>query len=78
MTVRQPADDDELRKAMIAIVTGRSKSIAEVIEEITGEAPTEEQVEAVRNRLHMAQEDGVQLDIAEIIESLNTMADEWA
>ena len=78
MTVRQPADDDEFRKAMIAIVTGRSKSIAEVIEEITGEVPTEEQVEAVRNRLHMAQEDGVQLDIAEIIGSLNTMADEWA
>jgi predicted amidohydrolase len=35
-------------------------------------------VEAVRNRLHMAKEDGVQLDIAEIMASLNTMADEWA
>ena len=78
MTVRQPADDDEFQKAMIAIVTGLAKSIGEVIEQITGEAPTDEQVEAVRNRLHMAKEDGVQLDIAEIMASLNTMADEWA
>ena len=78
MTVRQPADDDEFQKAMIAIVTGLGKSIGAVIEQITGEAPTDEQVEAVRNRLHMAKEDGVQLDIAEIMASLNTMADEWA
>lgn len=78
MTVRQPADDDEFRKAMLAIYTGRSKSIAEVIEEITGEVPSEEKVEAVRNRLHMAQEDGEQLDIAEVIKSLDEMADEWA
>ena len=78
MTVRQPADDDEFQKAMIAIVTGLGKSIGEVIEQITGDAPTDEQVEAVRNRLHMAKEDGVQLDIAEIMASLNTMADEWA
>ncbi len=78
MTVRQPADDDEFRKAMLAIYTGRSKSIAEVIEEITGEVPSEEKVEAVRNRLYMAQEDGEQLDIAEVIKSLDEMADEWA
>ena len=60
------------------IYTGRSKSIAEVIEEITGEVPSEEKVEAVRNRLYMAQEDGEQLDIAEVIKSLDEMADEWA
>ena len=78
MTVRQPADDDEFRKAMLAIYTGRSKSIAEVIEEITGEVPSEEKGEAVRNRLYMAQEDGEQLDIAEVIKSLDEMADEWA
>ena len=54
------------------------KSIAEVIEQLSGEVPTEEMVEAVTNRLKMAQESGEAVDIAEIVSSMNAMAAEWA
>ena len=50
MTVRGPKDDEERFKALLAILNGRGRSIAEVIEELTGEAPSEETVEAVKNR----------------------------
>ena len=67
MTARSPKDDEEHIKALVAIMNGRGKSIAEVIEQLSGEVPTEEMVEAVTNRLKMAQENGEAVDIAEIV-----------
>ena len=78
MSARRPKDDEEFFKALMAIEDGRGKSIAEVIEEITGTPASEETVEAVRNRLQLAQENGESVDIAAIVESLNSLMSEWA
>ena len=78
MTARSPKDNEEHIKALVAIMNGRGKSIAEVIEQLSGEVPTEEMVEAVTNRLKMAQENGESVDITEIVSSMNSMADQWA
>ena len=78
MTARGPKDDEERFKAFMAILNGRGRSIAEVVEELTGKAPSEETVEAVKNRLHMAQESGEQVDIAAVVQSLSDLASRWA
>ena len=77
MSARRPKDEEEFLKALLAIEEGRGKSIAEVIEEISGSAPSDETIEAVRNRLQLAQENGESVDIAAIVESLNTLMSEW-
>ena len=78
MSARGPKDEDEHFKALLAILNGRGRSIADVIEELTGETPSEETVEAVKNRLKMAQENGEDVDIVAIGRSLNELADQWA
>ncbi len=78
MSARGPKDQDEHFKALLAILNGRGRSIADVIEELTGETPSEETVEAVKNRLQMAQESGEDVDIVAIVRSLNELADQWA
>ncbi len=78
MSARGPKDEDEHFKALLAILNGRGRSIADVIEELTGETPSEETVEAVKNRLQMAQESGEDVDIVAIVKSLNELADQWA
>ncbi len=78
MSVRTPKDNEEHIKALLAIMNGRGRSIADVIEELTGEAPSEETVEAVRNRLQMAQESGEDVNIVDIVAAMNSMADQWA
>lgn len=78
MSARGPKDEDEHFKALLAILNGRGRSIADVIEELTGETPSDETVEAVKNRLQMAQESGEDVDIVAIVRSLNELADQWA
>ena len=78
MSARGPKDQDEHFKALLAILNGRGRSIADVIEELTGETPSEETVEAVKNRLQMAQESGEDVDIVALVKSLNEPADQWA
>jgi hypothetical protein len=78
LSARRPKDEEEFFKALLAIENGRGKSIAEVIEEITGGPPSQETIDAVRNRLHLAQENGEPVDIAAIVESLNTLMNKWA
>ena len=78
MTARSPKDDEEHFKALLALLTGRGRSIAEVIEELTGETPSEETVEAVKNRLQMAQESGEQVDIVAVVQSISDLAEQWA
>ena len=77
MSARRPKDEEEFLKALLAIEEGRGKSIAEVIEEISGSAPSDETIEAVRNRLQLAQENGESVDIAAIVESLNSLMSKW-
>ena len=78
MSARGPKDEDEHFKALLAILNGRGRSIAEVIEELTGETPSEETVQAVKNRLQMAQESGEDVDIVAVVRSLNDLAEQWA
>lgn len=78
MTARGPKDEDEHFKALLAVLNGRGRSVADVIEELTGEAPSEETVEAVVNRLQMAQESGEHVDIVAIVHSLSDLAEQWA
>lgn len=78
MTVRGPKDDEERFKALLAILNGKGRSIAEVVEELTGEIPSEETIQAVKNRLQMAQESGEPVDIAGVVQSLNDLATRWA
>ena len=78
MSARGPKDEDEHFKALLAILNGRGRSIADVIEELTGETPSEETVEAVKNRLQMAQESGEDVDIVAVVRSLNDLAEQWS
>lgn len=78
MTARGPKDEDEHFKALLAVLNGRGRSVADVIEELTGEVPSEETVEAVVNRLQMAQESGENVDIVAIVQSLSDLAEQWA
>ena len=78
MTARGPKDDEERFKALLAVLNGRGRSIADVIEELTGETPSEETVEAVKNRLQMAQESGEQVDIIAVVQSISDLAEQWA
>ena len=78
MSARPPKDDEEHWRALMALALGRGRSVAEVIESVTGQPPSEETVEAVRNRLKMARETGEAVDIAEVVESLNALQNERA
>ena len=78
MSARGPKDENEHVRALLAILNGRGRDIADVIEELTGEVPTEETVEAVKNRLQMAQESGENVDIVAIVTALNDLAEQWA
>jgi len=60
------------------VLNGRGRSVADVIEELTGEVPSEETVEAVLNRLQMAQESNENVDIVAIVQSLSDLAEQWA
>ena len=78
MSARGPKDENEHVRALLAILNGRGRDIADVIEELTGKVPTEETVEAVKNRLQMAQESGENVDIVAIVTALNDLAEQWA
>ena len=78
MTARGPKDDEERFKALLALMHGRGRSIADVIEELTGEVPSEDTVEAVKNRLQMAQDSGEHVDILAVVQAMTDLASQWA
>ena len=78
MTARGPKDDEERFKALLAVMQGRGRSIADVIEELTGEVPSEDTVEAVKNRLQMAQDSGEHVDILAVVRAMDDLASQWA
>ena len=78
MTARGPKDDEERFKALLALMQGRGRSIADVIEELTGEVPSEDTAEAVKNRLQMAQDSGEHVDILAVVQAMNDLASQWA
>ena len=78
MTARAPKDEEEHWKALLAVALGRGRSIADVIQHLTEEVPSEETVEAVRNRLEFAQENGEAVDILGVVRAVTAMQDAWS
>jgi len=75
--VRSPRDDEEELKAHIAILRGQSKSLKEVLADLLDEDPSEELVEAVKNRILLAQEQEESIDLNKIVQSIQTMQSCW-
>ena len=78
MSVRAPKDEDEARRARIMVALGQGQSVAEVIEDITGEAPSAELVETVKARLKAAAEDGEAFDLPGFLTGHNAFQEAWA
>lgn len=75
--VRSPRDDEEELKAHIAILRGQSKSLKEVLTEMMDEEPSDDVVQAVENRILLAQERDEAIDLEKIIESIQKMQSCW-
>lgn len=75
--VRSPRDDEEKLKAHIAILRGQSKSLKEVLTEMMDEEPSDDLVQAVENRILLAQEQEEAIDLEKIVESIQKMQSCW-
>mgnify|MGYP001474267980 FL=1 len=75
--VRSPRDDEEELKAHIAILRGQSKSLKEVLTEMMDEEPSDDLVQAVENRILLAQERDEAINLEKIIESIQKMQSCW-
>lgn len=75
--VRSPRDDEEELKAHIAILRGQSKSLKEVLTDMLDEVPSEELVQAVENRLLLAQEQEESIDLNKIVEAIQVLQSCW-
>ena len=75
--MRAPRDDEEELKAHIAILRGQSKSLEEVLTDMLGEIPGNELVEAVENRILLAQQQQESIDLEKIVESIKKMQSCW-
>ena len=75
--VRSPRDDEEKFKAHLAILRGQSKSLKEVLTDMLEEEPSDDLVEAVENRILLAQEQEESIDLGKIVESIQKMQSCW-
>jgi len=75
--VRSPRDDEEELKAHIAILRGQSKSLKEVLTDMLDEEPSDDLVEAVENRILLAQDQEESIDLEKIFESMQKMQSCW-
>jgi len=77
-SVRAPKDEDEEVRARLLAMMGRGQSVAEVIEQITGESPDDEFVRLVTERLRAAVEDGEALDLSAFLTAHASWTEAWA
>lgn len=77
MSVRAPKDEDEARRARLMVALGQGRSVADVIEEITGTAPEEDLVETVKARLRAASVDGEPFDLPAFLEAHVSWQEAW-
>jgi len=75
--VRSPRDDEEKLKAHLAILRGQSKSLKQVLTDMLGEEPSDDLVEAVENRILLAQEQEESIELEKIVESIQKMQSCW-
>ena len=78
MSVRAPKDEDEARRARLMVALGQGRTIADVIEEITGTAPEKDLVDTVKARLRAASEDEEPFDLSAFLEAHATWQEAWA
>ncbi len=76
--IRKPKDDAEKIKARMAIAQGKGTSLEDFIENITGEKPEEEFVQAIKNRMELAHEQEETLDIVALIKQMEELQNQWA
>ena len=76
--IRKPKDDAEKIKARMAIAQGKGTSLEDFIENITGEKPDEEFVQAIKNRIELAHEQEETLDIVALIKQMEELQNQWA
>ncbi|MBL6885047.1 MAG: hypothetical protein ISR21_05060 [Candidatus Poseidoniaceae archaeon] len=76
--IRKPKDDAEKIKARMAIAQGKGTSLEDFIENITGEKPEEEFVQAIKNRIELAHEQEETLDIVALIKQMEELQNQWA
>ena len=75
--VRSPRDDEEKLKVHLAILRGQSKSLKEVLTDMLEEEPTDDLVQAVENRILLAQEQEESIELGKIVESIQKMQSCW-
>ena len=76
--VRHPKDDEECRKARLALALGMGTSLVDVVTEFLGHEPDEAFLEAVRNRIDFAQETQETIDIKVLVERMADLQNENA
>mgnify|MGYP004324137841 FL=1 len=76
--VRKPKDEAEKRRARIAIAQGKGTLIEDFIAKILGEAPDQEFIQAVKNRIELAGEQEESLDIVALINEMSQLQCKWA
>jgi hypothetical protein len=66
-SIRAPKDEDERRKAHLAVALGMGRSLDDVVGEIIGEIPDEALLMAIKNRIQFAQEAEAPLDFTALV-----------
>ena len=76
--VRKPKDEAEKRRARIAIAQGMGTPLEDFIEQILGDIPDQDFIQAVKNRIELAGEQEESLDIVALINEMSSMQSKWA
>ena len=76
--VRKPKDEAEKRRARIAIAQGMGTALEDFIEQILGDTPDQDFIQAVKNRIELAGEQEESLDIVALINEMSSMQSKWA
>ena len=75
-SIRAPKDEDERRKAHLAVALGMGRSLEDVVGEIIGEIPDEALLMAIKNRIQFAQEAEETIDFTALVQGIIELQNE--
>ena len=75
-SIRAPKDEDERRKAHLAVALGMGRSLDDVVGEIIGEIPDEALLMAIKNRIQFAQEAQETIDFTALVQGIIELQNE--